>query len=250
MISKRNKTYNKIRKSVKEGEIFIIPSDNRLLEMGEPPYVNGGKRISSWFRSSPKSGVRRCIGIKDFLDLGVTIPAWTTFKFYPNEYENNFNADLAQYSIPTIPFAIQGFPFSSTGDCPMSSVREIKEAYYPKLVTPYAFITAPGWSTMIVGMLHSPSPNYDVVPGIVHTDFYHQINVVLNIRSKEEFYIPHNEPLVQLIPFKRSGDFSKIKFEDEDKFKYTYGNHGDSDVLDFMESGDIARGYRKSKRSN
>ena len=249
MTLKKNKTYNKIKKSIKEGEICIIPSDSRLLEMGDPPYVSGGKRISSWFKSSPKAGVRRCIGIKDFLDLGVVIPAWTTFKFSPNQYETDWNAELAQFSISTSPFAIQGFPFSSTGKCPMSDVREIENASYPKLVTPYAFVTAPGWSTMIVGMLHSPNPNYDIVPGIVHTDFYHQINVVLNIRSNKEFYIAHNEPLVQLIPFKRSGDFKKIKFESEDKFKYVYGNHGDSDILDFMESSDIAREYRRSRRS-
>jgi hypothetical protein len=248
MRSKKNKTYNKLRKSVKAGEICIVPSDNRLIEMGEEPYVNGPKKRPAWFRLSPKNGIKRCSGIKDFFDIGITIPAWTTFRFVPDELTGRWDVHAAQFSVSNTIFGADFFPYEMTGECPMTGVRSIENSPYPKLVTPYAFITAPGWSTIELGIMHEPNPNYDIVAGIVHTDFYHQINVVLNIKTDKEFIIPHNEPLVHLVPFKRTEDFGNIKMMDESDFKYVYGVHSDVDVLGPTESGWIAREYRKARR--
>lgn len=249
MLSKKSKTYRKIKKKVKPGQIYITPSDNLLFEEGEPPYVAGGKRMPSWFRGSPKSGVRRCSGISDFLSLGVVIPAWSTFVFNPIDYQNSdWQVQSAQYRMLNSQFSVDAFQYESTGKCPMTELREMKESFYPKLVTPYSFITAPGWSTIILGMVHEPNPHFDVVPGIVNTDYYHQINIVLNLKGSEKFSIRHNQPIAQLIPFKRSGDFSKILFGDESEFKYVYGKNGDQDMFDIRDGGDVARGYRRSSR--
>ena len=59
-----------------------------------------------------------------------------------------------------------------------------------------------------------------MVPAIVHTDYYHAMNVVLNIIGDRPFMIKQGTPIAQLIPFKRDSDFSKVLFSDESEFKY------------------------------
>ena len=218
---KKSRDYKKLKKSVKEGEILIIPSDDRLVTDFDPPYVAGPRKLPSWFRSTPKDGIRSCAGIRNFLELGVIVPAWTTFKFIPDAVYDDWSYNFPSLPESRIPFQIESFNYTMTGQCPMSVSREKKESYYPKLVTPFSFITAPGWSVMMFGLLFEPNENYDVIPGIVNTDYYHQVNVALNLKGNKEFTIQHGEPLFQLIPFKRSADFKKIKFASEEYWKYS-----------------------------
>jgi hypothetical protein len=102
----------------------------------------------------------------------------------------------------------------------MTGVRKVEAAQYPKIVNPWRMETAPGWSTMILPVYWEPNDNYAVVPAIVHTDFYHLANVVLNITTDRAFGIKHGTPLVHLVPFQRNKDFEKIDFNDESYFKY------------------------------
>jgi hypothetical protein len=59
-----------------------------------------------------------------------------------------------------------------------------------------------------------------VLPAIVHTDYYHTANIVLNLISNKPFTIKYGTPLAQLVPFKRDSDFEEIIFQDESQFKY------------------------------
>jgi hypothetical protein len=70
-------------KKLKPGEIRITPLDNRLNEM--PPYKNNVETLRPWFKRVHKSegSLRRCAGINDFFNTGITIPAWTNFTFRP-----------------------------------------------------------------------------------------------------------------------------------------------------------------------
>ena len=247
---KKNRQYKKIKKSVKEGQILIIPSDDRLLESGEKPYVSGPRKMPSWFRSSPKGGIRRCAGVQNFLELGIIVPAWTTFKITPDDFSDSWSISNKNFTDTVHPFGYDAFPYESTGSCPMTSVRKKEKSFYPKLVTPYSFITAPGWSCIILGLLHQPNDNYDIVTGIVHTDFYHQINVVLNLKNDKEFQIIHNDPLFQLIPFKRSGDFNKINFASEEYYKYSRFIDGELDELGSISYEGIPLEYRKLARNS
>ena len=247
---KKSRQYKKLKKSVKEGEILIIPSDDRLIEEGNPPYVAGPRSLPSWFRMSPKSGVRRCAGIQNFLELGVVVPAWTTFNIDPDDMSDNWKISSSSMLESSRPFGVDAFPFDSTGSCPMTSIRKKENSLYPKLVTPYSFVTAPGWSVMIVGFIHEPNENYDIVSGIVHTDFYHQVNVVLNLKSNKKFQILHNEPLFQLIPFKRSGDFKKIKFVSEEYYKYSRFIDGDLDQLGSVGFEGMGLEYKRLTRKS
>ena len=147
------------------------------------------------------------------------MPAWTNFRFRPDGNGTwEYGAD--EFSPEAGIANISGFGYESTGECPMTSVRKLETGQYPKIVNPWRFETAPGWSTMILPVYWEPNENYTVVPAVVHTDFYHLANVVLNITTDRAFGIKHGTPLVQLVPFKRNADFEKIDFNDESYFKY------------------------------
>lgn len=207
-------------KKVKPGEIRFTPIDNRLLEM--PPTVNSVSNPPSWFRiiKKNKGSLRSCAGTIDFLAAGVTLPSWTNFYFRIDASGKDWEIAADEMSPPSGVSIVQAFLYESTGKCPMTSVREVETGIYPKLVNPWRMETAPGWSTLILPTYWEPNPNYDVVPSIVHTDFYHTANVVLNIKTDQEFSIKYGTPLVQMIPFKRNKDFEKITFRDESDFKY------------------------------
>lgn len=205
---------------VKPGEIRFTPIDNRLLEMS--PIVNSVANPPSWFRviKKNKGSLRACAGTIDFLAAGVTLPAWSNFYFRLDATGKDWEIAADEMSPSAGVSIVNAFHYESTGKCPITSVREIETSSYPKLVNPWRIETAPGWSSLIVPIYWEPSPNYDIVPAIVHTDFYHTANVVLNIKTDQEFSIKYGTPLVQIIPFKRSEDFEKITFRDEQDFKY------------------------------
>jgi hypothetical protein len=184
--TKPKNTYSTMRKAVKEGQTLIVPMDNRLLEDAKP-YVASAKTLPSWFKISPKDGIRKCAGVQDYLNLGY--------------------------------------------------------------INPYSFVTAKGWSSIISGIPYEPNNNYDVVPAIVHTDYYHHMNVVLNLKGDEPFVIRYGTPLAHVIPFKRSGDIQEIKFADEEYFKYVFAR-GMSDGPTNSLDGSVGQRYRKNRKNS
>ena len=209
---------------IKPGQIRITPSDNRLMTM--PPYVNTIGKPPSWFSRMGKQGgsLRRCAGTSDMLAAGITVPSWSIFDFKFDQDRRVWESRGASFSSNTYSDTkvgvVDSFNYAATGECPVTSVRKIEDSYYPKLVNPWKFETAPGWSTLILPIYWEPSENYQVLPAIVHTDFYHTVNVVLNLTSDKPFTIGYGTPLAQMVPFKRNADFEEIIFQDESEFKY------------------------------
>ena len=236
---------------IKPGELFISYHDDRLLEM--PPFVNELSRPPSWFRSIGKfpGSVRRCAGISDYMAMGVTLPLWTNIrmKLSPegNDWSVNWdNLSETEVSKDQYEFYVRSFAHEQTGKCPMTSVRQVEESFYPKIVTPYYFRTAPGWSTIILPNLYEPSPNFTVTPAVIHTDFYHTMNVVLNPLAGEDFSIPYGYPIAHLIPFKRSADTNKIIFGGPEYHRLLVGRGFGNGSL-HPSGGSTARPYRMHK---
>lgn len=212
------------KNKLKPGEIRLTPLDNRLNEM--LPFINSVETQPAWFKRVHKNpgSLRRCAGINDYFNLGVTIPSWTNFSFRPGtqgEWETrgeNFGYQQDNINIGHI----EGFPFVATGECPVTAVRNDKlaQSQFPKLVNPWRIETAPGWSTLFLPVLWEPNNNYDVLPAVVHTDFYHTANIVLNIKGDTAFSIKWGTPLAHLVPFERSKNINKLIVEDESQFKY------------------------------
>jgi hypothetical protein len=212
-----------------EGQITFVPADNRLLEM--KPYLNRITR-PEWLKElDEQASIHRCAGVFDYLRQGVTVPLWTDVDFRPDQNNQDWEWSIAQYvdrpqvniqasSLQSPMFQNVPFGFDSTGSCPVTSVRKLQQASYPKLATPWAVITPPGWSVLLMPLVYEPNPNYTVLPGIVNTDYYHIVNVLMNITTDQPFSIKYGTPMIHLIPFKRDSDFAEIIFEDESMYKH------------------------------
>ena len=238
------------KNKVKPGEIRFTPTDNRLMESA--PFANNLTNMPSWFRAVGKEGraLRRCAGTIDLLAAGVTLPMWTNYRFRPDNNgawetgSDDLYPSAVTGGMPTSIGQATGFNYDSTGECPMTSVRKIETGQYPKLINPWRIETAPGWSTLMIPCYWEPSEDYTVVPAIVHTDFYHSMNVVLNLTGDRAFMLKYGTPVAQLIPFKRDSDFTKVLFNDESDFKY-YASTGFG--TGFISPKDTAANYRREK---
>ena len=182
---------------VRKNEMLIVPKDNRLWECG--PYTNNNHKPEWWMSQDKTAGsIRRCHGTTDFISHGITLPMWTNVDVRPNPNHTDFEirVDQMPFAEPNSPsaFDIQGFPATSTKECPFSSGRIIN-GYYPKLVTPWEIKTAPGYSTLVLPTILEPNPNYTVMPGLIHTDYYHTINIVLVINTDQPFKIDIGTPM-------------------------------------------------------
>ena len=231
-------------KKVKPGQVRITPEDNRLMTM--PPYLNGPTSMPKWYRALSKSrGMKKCAAINDYLSLGMTMPLWSNIFFRPSPEGNFWESRIENMQPPLRNLQIDGFNYEQHGQCPITGVRKIENAQIPKIVTPWRIETAPGWSCLFLPVLWEPSNDYDVLPSIVHTDFYHTVNIVLNIKTNTDFVIPYGTSMYHIIPFKRTSNFKEIKFEDESRFKYVDVTGFGSGFL--MPSTGTAGPYRRAR---
>lgn len=204
--------------SPKRGEVIVIPEDNRIVDT--PPYLPT-QNLPSWWRSLPKrmGSIRRCQGTYDYITSGFVVPLWTDVTIRPSIDGKHFEINLSQINGENM-FRADHFGNESASGCPMSSIKAIPTGQYPKLISPWRYITPKGVSLMSLPILHEPNPNYTIVPGIVHTDYYHQIHVVLNITTNKEFTIPAGTPIQFMVPVTRKHIPKQITLGNESMFKF------------------------------
>jgi hypothetical protein len=201
----------------RRGEVIIIPEENRIMEFA--PYQ--ASKLPDWWANLPKEkgSIRRCQGTYDFVSAGIIIPLWTDITIRPDpsgrmlEYRSIGLSDWNEYKI-------QHFSADSTRGCPMENQRAMPDAQYPKFVSPWRFRTRKGVSMMVLPLFHQEDPNYRIIPGIVHTDYYSQIHIVINVLTDKEFTIPAGTPMQQMIPFKRTEDIKRIVFGNEKMYRF------------------------------
>lgn len=201
----------------KRGEVIIIPEDNRMMDF--KPYP--ASHLPEWWSDLPKTepSIRRCQGTYDFISAGFIIPLWTDIKIRPNSTGQDVEyKSITLYQGPE--YRIENFRASSTSGCPLKDVRALPEAVFPKLVSPWRYKTPKGVSLMSLPILHNPNPNYTIVPGIVHTDTYAQVHVVISVLTDKEFVIPAGTPIQHMIPFKRTENTKRLIFGNESMFKF------------------------------
>ena len=233
----------------KPGEILIMPESNKMLDSDIIPYTNVNNRVD-WVANIPKTegSYRSCPGGTDLMAFGLTIPMWADFRCRPSVDGTSLHAEFAIGSMLENQYAgrIDPFQYTQTFQCPYTEVREksIEKVEYLKLVNPFLFRTAKGYSTIITGSLLNPSPEFDVIPGIVNTDYYHTLNIVINVKQNKEFYISKGTPIAQLIVVKRSENIKSIILGDESVFKL----HKDLGFGSVWSPGSWRRGKYKKEQ--
>lgn len=224
----------------RKNEIVIIPNDNRI--MGIPPYLTE-KKLPSWWKDLPHHpfSLRRCQGTYDYSTAGFIIPLWCDVTIRPDSTGKNFEFKTSDFN-DQYQFPVEGFNREMAEGCPITKNNKMQTGQFPKLVTPWRYRTPKGVSLIALPMLYEPNENYTIVPGIVHTDFYNQINVVINVLTDKEFTIPAGTPIQHMIPYHRHGDFKKIVWGNESMLRFINGNGMGKGSL---AQSDDSRIYRK-----
>jgi hypothetical protein len=226
----------------KKNEIIIIPRDNRLMEI--KPYIQK-QNLPSWWNELPvsKMSLRRCQGTYDFMSAGFIIPLWTDVTIRPD-------ATGTRFEYKTMPlgddfeFRIEHFEKASASGCPITSNNKVKNGQYPKLVSPWRYITPKGVSLISLPIIHEPNPNYTIMPGIVHTDFYNQIHVVINVLTDKEFTIPAGTPIQHMIPFYRPKNINKIVWGNDSMYRFIQGTGMGKGCLSVPDKATLYRSHQ------
>lgn len=206
----------------KKNEILISVQDDRLLEYGMP-VLNRGNR-PSWWSSLPNNpgSYRRCYGITDLLQTGFSINMWCDA-----EIEHDLDVQKLTVRMSNREFLCQSFSFDQVGNCPITEDRQLTEVSFPKMVSPFNIRTPKGWSILTFQHPLNYAKDYRVMPGIIHTDFYHELNVVLNLMSADNFAIKAGTPMLFCLPVKRQdlNLFKEIVYGDSEVSRLLQG-HG------------------------
>lgn len=226
----------------KKNEILIIPSDNRLMEI--KPYIQR-QNMPSWWGGLPvnKFSLRRCQGTYDFMSAGFIMPLWTDVTIRPDGTGKRFEYRTVPLG-EDFEFRIEHFEKSSAAGCPMSANNKVENGQFPKIVSPWRFKTAKGVSLLSLPVMHEPNPNYVIMPGVVHTDFYNQIHIVINVLTDKEFTIPAGTPIQHLIPFYRPRNINKIVWGNDSMYRFVQGTGMGEGCLSVPDQASLYRSHQ------
>ena len=101
------------------------------------------------------------------------------------------------------------------------------------------------FSTLVLPTILDPHPEYSVMPGVVHTDYYHVINIVLIVNTDKQFTIPVGRPMYQLIPFRRSDGMAKVVEGDESMWRFLVCR-GTGEM--YLSNLDRKKSYKREQR--
>ena len=194
--------------------------------------------------------VRSCPGIYDYLSAGYIVPAWTDIIF---EYHSD-SPDLYGVKFPPIvqnifstgSSVISGHLEEQTKNCPINhSENQTVNRHFHKLITPWFVDLTPGYSLLITHPFYRTSPDYMITPGIMDPDAdsisTNQINAFVKyLKPNTQIKIEAGDPLLQLIPFKRTNFKFSVNhdYEEKDVIKFQNGKIAEALTLKDWENSD------------
>lgn len=198
-----------------------------------PNPVPASKAIPEWYKKIPKSSfskeqdpkgfnvimdsegkgepghtIKECPPIRDYLCSGYIIPLWTDI-FVEKTKESG---ELYSWRDGSREW-IQWHSFTQVkGSVLVDDMRGNPAVY--KLASPWYIKTPPGYSCLFF------SPRYhkrkiNILPAIVDTDAYHEVNFPFFYRGEDNDMINRGEPIIQVFPFKREDWKHKITTMDK-----------------------------------
>ena len=216
----------------------MIPEWFRKLPMDLPrpdhkPFPVLGPILKKWSSHT----LKKCPAVVDYFAEGYIIPLWSDIFIQRQGDEFHFDTNHGDNGIgSTIEFHNEAqfatYPFKR-GD--------LRRAV--KFTSPWFFYTPPGWSMLFIPPLLERNDDFTLLPGIVETDSFHQVNFPSIWHSEGDRVLQRGTPFLHVIPFKRSKH--KIKVEEFSKQDYE-SNSKESWNL----RSKTTNGYREITRKN
>lgn len=216
---------------------------SRLESCVEEPYLHS-KKIPEWFKNTNKEGnskcpwlkfkniifdrpekrnsVRTCPGIIDNLSTGYIIPSWNNF-LVRGDKEHGLIFDWEKTDDKTS-YVFHDVKSQCSG---MNEKESPMYRGFHKFDSPWYVKTSPGYSLYITHPYWSREKRFTTVSGIVHPDkvplpikWFFEWNI--EYKSIDEYdsnhFVKKGDPLLLVIPFKRTKVKSEVKYIDDSFF--------------------------------
>jgi len=158
--------------------------------------------------------IKYCPGIVDFTNYGYIVPAWQDFQFWVNDNGN------IEWHVPANMSNTNNILVHRREQVDTCSILDNSANCILKLVSPWLINTPKGTSLIFCKPFYHYSNEFDVCPGVLDSDINRNPNKAINpmirfnVRNKV-IHIKAGQPLIQLIPFKRTN--WKLKYLKFDK---------------------------------
>jgi hypothetical protein len=172
-----------------------------------------------------ETNVKNCPSFPDYFSQGYIMPMWSDTII-------NFDHKLEQWDART-GVSGQSFLWEHHGHHQFlehmdASIHGSSVKYVLKPVCPWQIITPPGYSILQLPVFYNFNKDWTVLPGIIHTDIFHEINQQFLFHSeKEKIIINRGEPIAHYIPFERKKygiDVRKADSSDIKKIEKSFSN--------------------------
>ena len=251
----------------KPNELLAIPLDNRLWHPTLAVRPSRTK-MPDWYKNTPQSesSLKRCYGLADYLRTGYVMPMWASLdvRMSINKLNERVEAvynvrdshlfqteELSQQEIDEY-FSEQvltnnQFSMDQTGDkCPIAKQKSRRSSYL-QLINPWLFKTAPGWSCLFIPHQWEPNSDYDILSAVVHTDYFPNVNVIVNVKTNNVFRIAEGTTLYHIIPFERSNSILETNVIRGDETSHKILAHSGFGKV-FPTAEDTFGGYKKQQK--
>ena len=176
----------------------MIPDWFRNLQMDIPiPDKKPFPVIGNIIKNFNNHTIKKCPAVVDYLAEGYIIPLWADLLIQRHEQEFYWETNIAE----DLPNAIEFHPEEQFKGYPFKR-NDFKTAV--KFTSPWHFYTPKGWSTLFIQPLLHPNNDFTLIPGIVETDSFHQVNFPSIWHSEGDRILKRGMPFLHVIPFKRS----------------------------------------------
>jgi len=179
--------------------------------------------------------VKRCPAIVDMMTEGFVIPMWADFLIQRGFPPNMGGEEILEWDNRDFKY---GASFHENNQIYNWELEKHTYKHPLKFHSPWKFFTPKGYSTLFIPYNYDFHTEYQVLPGIVETDKWHEVNFPTLIHQKKDFMIKRGTPFVQAIPFKRS----KFKLN---MSMVTQEEINAEEARKNFTSGNFSQGYRK-----
>tara|TARA_Y100001937_G_scaffold10245_1_gene12563 strand:- start:96 stop:788 length:693 start_codon:yes stop_codon:yes gene_type:complete len=162
------------------------------------PITKSIQSIPQWFKNMKSEGtIKKCPGLIDYFNLGYIHYLWTDITIeIPEDRRletqirvpdpNNFNIQM------------------HSKDQYLDHIPTDQYKYIMKPISPWRCKTNKGYSMLQLPLYYEFNDVFDVMPGVINTDYYHQLHPQVSFKKTGRFILPRGLPLCMLIPFKRT----------------------------------------------
>ncbi len=177
------------------------------------PIKRSVTQIPQWFKDiKVDKTIKECPGIMDYFNLGYIHYLWTDLNVTVHPEDRP-----TEYSVPDPDnFKIQFHHKSQYLDF----IPTDKYKFVLKPISPWRCKTKEGYSTLQLPLYYEFNDIFDVMPGVINTDYYHQIHPQICFKKLGKHFLPRGTPLCMFIPFKRRKHNWNIREKDEITHKW------------------------------